>query len=293
MIERLLALPVTSPITPSLSQRQMGDLPVIVIDHPKVRAAVSFQGAQVLAWQPAGSEQPGLWLSENSAFTPGMAIRGGIPICWPWFGPVQAPSHGFARIMQWEFTAHNENEEGVFLTFTLRDSAETRKLWPHEFTLIARIRLGDTCEVELEAYGQYQATAALHTYFTVGDIAQVSISGLGQHLLDNLSQREEYTEETKLVFNGRTDRIYTEPEQSTYIHDKKLKRHIEVVHFHHSDVVCWNPGAALSASMADMPDDGYKTMVCAESARINRPMAPQGDKPSLLSVRIRLNPKIG
>ena len=155
--------------------------------------------------------------------------------------PVQAPSHGFARIMQWEFTAHNENEEGVFLTFTLRDSAETRKLWPHEFTLIARIRPGDTCEVELEAYGQYQATAALHTYFTVGDIAQVSISGLGQHLLDNLSQREEYTEETKLVFNGRTDRIYTEPEQSTYIHDKKLKRHIEVVHFHHSDVVCWNP----------------------------------------------------
>lgn len=69
MIERLLALPVTSPITPSLSQRQIGELPVIVIDHPKVRAAVSFQGAQVLAWQPAGSEQPGLWLSENSAFT--------------------------------------------------------------------------------------------------------------------------------------------------------------------------------------------------------------------------------
>ncbi|AVK38327.1 aldose epimerase [Morganella morganii] len=66
-----------------------------------------------------------------------------------------------------------------------------------------------------------------------------------------------------------------------------------MLHFHHSDVVSRNPGAALSASMADMPDDGYKTMVCAESARINRPMAPQGDKPSHLSVRIRLNPKIG
>ncbi len=161
MIERLLALPVVSPITPSLSQRQIGELTVIVIDHPKVRAAVSFQGAHVLAWQPAEAEHPGLWLSENSAFTPGVPVRGGIPICWPWFGPVQAPAHGFARTMQWDFTAHNENEDGVFLTFTLRDSAETRKIWPHEFTLIARIRLGDTCEVELEAYGQYQATAAL------------------------------------------------------------------------------------------------------------------------------------
>ena len=210
-----------------------------MIDHPKVRAAVSFQGAQVLAWQPAGSEQRDYGSVKTVHLPRGHPRRD--PDLLAVVRPVQAPSHGFARIMQWEFTAHNENEEGVFLTFTLRDSAETRKLWPHEFTLIARIRPGDTCEVELEAYGQYQATAALHTYFTVGDIAQVSISGLGQHLLDNLSQREEYTEETKLVFNGRTDRIYTEPEQSTYIHDKKLKRHIEVVHFHHSDVVCWNP----------------------------------------------------
>ncbi|HCM61707.1 MAG TPA: D-hexose-6-phosphate mutarotase [Morganella sp. (in: Bacteria)] len=292
MIERLLALPVVSPITPSLSQRQMGELPVIVIDHPKVRAAVSYQGAHVLAWQPAEAEHPGLWLSENSAFTPGVPVRGGIPICWPWFGPVQAPAHGFARTMQWDFTAHNENEDGVFLTFTLRDSAETRKIWPHEFTLIARIRLGETCEVELEAYGQYQATAALHSYFTVGDIAQISVTGLGQHVVDKLAQREEYTDDDKLIFQGRTDRIYTEPEQCSYIRDKKLKRTIEVVHFHHSDVVCWNPGAALSADMKDMPDDGYKTMVCVESARINHPMAPQGDKPSHLSVRISLSPAI-
>lgn len=292
MIERLLALPVVSPITPSLSQRQMGELPVIVIDHPKVRAAVSFQGAHVLAWQPAEAEHPGLWLSENSAFTPGVPVRGGIPICWPWFGPVQAPAHGFARTMQWDFTAHNENEDGVFLTFTLRDSAETRKIWPHEFTLIARIRLGETCEVELEAYGQYQATAALHSYFTVGDIAQISVTGLGQHVVDKLAQREVYTDDDKLVFQGRTDRIYTEPEQCSYIRDKKLKRTIEVVHFHHSDVVCWNPGAALSADMKDMTDDGYKTMVCVESARINHPMAPQSDKPSHLSVRVSLSPKI-
>ncbi|GAA0330717.1 D-hexose-6-phosphate mutarotase [Morganella psychrotolerans] len=292
MIERLLALPVVSPITPSLSQRQMGELPVIVIDHPKVRAAVSYQGAHVLAWQPAEAEHPGLWLSENSAFTPGVPVRGGIPICWPWFGPVQAPAHGFARTMQWDFTAHNENEDGVFLTFTLRDSAETRKIWPHEFTLIARIRLGETCEVELEAYGQYQATAALHSYFTVGDIAQISVTGLGQHVVDKLAQRETYTDDDKLIFQGRTDRIYTEPEQCSYIRDKKLKRTIEVVHFHHSDVVCWNPGAALSADMKDMTDDGYKTMVCVESARINHPMAPQGDKPSHLSVRVSLNPEI-
>ncbi len=140
--------------------------PLIVISHPKVRGAVSLQGAQLIDWQPAG-QKPCLWLSSESAFKEGVAIRGGIPVCWPWF-PVLVMV--FARILPWQFTAHNEHEDGVILTFTLTDTDYTRKLWPHEFTLILRMKLGETCELELESYGDFETTAALHSYFNISDI---------------------------------------------------------------------------------------------------------------------------
>jgi len=98
MIEQLLSLPVVNQISTTISQRQIDELPVIVVAHPKVHAAVALQGAHLLAWQPEG-EEPVLWMSSASAFKEGVAIRGGIPVCWPWFGPAGKPSHGFARNM--------------------------------------------------------------------------------------------------------------------------------------------------------------------------------------------------
>ncbi len=161
MNEKIFTLPVTEQISPYISQRQLDELPVVVVSHPKVRAAISLQGAHLLAWQPSGAK-PAIWLSNNTPFKKGNAIRGGVPICWPWFGPVAKPSHGFARNQPWGLTAHDEDENGVILTFTLKDNEQTRSLWPHAFTLIARFKLGEECEIELESHGDYQATAALH-----------------------------------------------------------------------------------------------------------------------------------
>ena len=178
MNEKIFSLPIIEQISPYLSRRQLGELPILVISHPKVRAAISLQGAHLIAWQPA-QEHPVFWLSEASLFTPGVAIRGGIPICWPWFASAGTPSHGFARILPWEFSAHTEQDDGVLITMTLKESQQTQKYWPHPFTLIARFKLGATCEVELESYGDYEATAALHSYFNVSDIDNVSVTGLG------------------------------------------------------------------------------------------------------------------
>ncbi|MGB8665361.1 MAG: D-hexose-6-phosphate mutarotase [Serratia inhibens] len=286
MNEKIFTLPVTEQISPYISQRQLEELPVVVVSHPKVRAAIALQGAHLLAWQPAG-DKPVIWLSNNTPFKKGSAIRGGVPICWPWFGPVAQPSHGFARNQPWNLTAHDEDDNGVILTFTLKDNEQTRKLWPHAFTLFARFKLGEECEIELESHGDYQATAALHTYFQIGDIEQVKVAGLGEPYLDKVAGGAEARQTGDLAFIGQTDRVYTKPDAFSLIKDPALQRTIEVHHHHMSDVIAWNPGVELSCSMADMANDGYKTMVCVETGRISKPLVAAGEQPARLAVTFR------
>lgn len=286
--EKIFTLPVQEQITPYISQRQIDELPVVVVNHPKVRAAVTLQGAHLLTWQPSG-EKPVLWLSSETAFKNGVAIRGGIPICWPWFGPAGQPAHGFARNLPWTLTAHDEDVSGVILTFTLEQSAESKKHWPHDFCLIARFKLGEVCEMELESHGEYEYTAALHTYFNIGDITQIDVSGLGSPYIDKVNPGTG-EQQGNLTFATRTDRIYTKPEPFSVITDKALQRVIEVHHHNNTDVVAWNPWSELSVSMADMPNDGYKTMVCVETAHVTSPMKASANTPSRLSVTLRARP---
>ena len=294
MITKIFALPVIQQITPAISVRQQDQLDIIVIDHALVRAAIALQGAHLLSWQPQGAE-PVLWLSDNTAFQKGKALRGGVPICWPWFGPAKEaslPAHGFARILPWTLSAHNEDSDGVVLTFELKNSPETMKLWPHEFTLYARFKLGKTCEIELEAHGDFETTAALHSYFNVGDISKVSVSGLGKAYLDKvLDGVQGQLDEGIQTFPDRTDRVYLEPEECSVIHDRALNRAIHVVHHHQQNVVAWNPGPALSVSMADVPDDGYKTFVCVETACVTATQKATCDIPARLGQSIKLYSK--
>lgn len=270
------SIPVLEQLTEHISRRQVGDeSPVIVVDHPQVRAAAALQGAHLFAWQPAG-EQPVLWLSDASAFQRGTAIRGGVPVCWPWFGPAGEPSHGFARTSDFELTACTEDEQGAQLEFTLRGDERTRAIWPHDFTLSVRFRLGRTCEISLEAQGEFESTGALHSYLAVGGIEGVQVSGLGGRYI-NVVDDTEGRQDGPLRFPGRIDHVYTEPEAVSRIEDPALDRVIEVHHHDHSDVVSWNPGPELSRSMADLTDQGYEGFVCVETARISQPMVSGRD----------------
>ena len=291
MINKIFALPVVEQISSTLSRRLMDELDVIVIDHPQVKASFALQGAHLLSWKPQGEDEA-LWLSGNTPFKNGVALRGGVPICWPWFGPAAQqglPAHGFARNLAWTLKAHNEDDKGVVLTFELHSSEASRQYWPHDFTLFARYKLGKTCEIELEAHGDFETTSALHTYFNVGDIQAVKVSGLGDRFIDkvNNAQEDALTDGVQ-TFPDRTDRVYLNPEACSVIHDSALNRTIEVIHHHHTNVVAWNPGPALSASMTDMPDDGYKTFVCVESACATAPQKTTEEKPSRLAQTIRV-----
>ena len=249
MINKIFALPVIEQLTPVLSRRQLDELEVLVVDHPQVKASFALQGAHLLSWKPNGEEEV-LWLSNNTPFKTGVALRGGVPICWPWFGPAAQqglPSHGFARNLPWTLKAHNEDDNGVVLTFELQSNAETRQLWPHEFCLLARFKVDKVNDAKEDV------------------------------LADGIQ-----------TFPDRTDRVYLNPEACSVIHDDALNRNIDVVHHHHLNVVGWNPGPALSVSMGDMPDDGYKTFVCVETAYATAPQKTTEEKPSRLAQTIRV-----
>jgi glucose-6-phosphate 1-epimerase len=288
MNESVFDLPVVKRLSEHISERLAGELPVIVVDHARVRAAVASQGAHLIGWQPAGHE-PVLWLSDATEFAAGTAIRGGVPVCWPWFGPAGKPSHGFARTSAFELVEHSEDGHGVELSLRLASSEATLAIWPHEFELLLGFKLGgEECEVTLEARGEFESTGALHSYFNVGGIDGVSVSGIGAPYIDKVEETDGQ-QDGPLTFPGRIDRIYTAPEAVSRIEDPALRRVIEVRHHGHSDVVTWNPGPELSKSMADLTDAGYREFCCVESARISAPMASTAGRSARLGTTIRVN----
>ena len=288
MNEDVFDLPVLKRLSGHVSERRAGELTVIVVDHPQVRAAVALQGAHLVAWHPAGHE-PVLWISDATAFATGTAIRGGVPVCWPWFGPAGKPSHGFARTNEFELVAHSESEGGAELTLRLTSSEATKAIWPHEFELLLTFGLsGEKCDVTLEARGDFESTGALHSYFNIGDIDGVSVSGIGVPYLDKVEETDGQ-QDGALTFPGRIDRVYTAPESVSRIEDPALQRVIEVRHHEYTDVVTWNPGPELSKSMADLTDEGYREFCCVETARISTPMVSTPGHPARLGTTIRVN----
>lgn len=282
----LYALPIVRSLSPAVTLRQQGDIPLIVITHQHCQAIIALQGAQLLQWQP-DDQPPVLWLSPQTAFQKGQPIRGGIPFCWPWFGQAGQPAHGFARNKLWTLISTEETEREVSVTLQLKSDADTLALWPHDFTLTAQFHLGNYCDVMLEAQGDFSTTAALHSYFAVSDLDAVVVDGLGPVYEDKVSG-ETLNQTDPLRFSERTDRIYPQPEPITTLQDAQWQRTVQLQHHNHSDVVAWNPGAELSRSMQDVPDDGYRHFVCLETARIGQPLVSSADKAGALSLTINV-----
>lgn len=270
--ETLFSQPVKTKLNESLSIIDYHDLSFLLIQHASARAIISLQGGQLLFWQPV-NEKPVIWLSEKTFFKADTAIRGGVPICWPWFGPVNKPSHGFARIQSWHVHSHHESIEEISVSLILRDNDATRALWNHPFTLIETFTFNKQCKIELAIETDTETTAALHSYFTIGDIHQTAVTGLGNSYIDKVDNSTIKSGDGKLTVAQEVDHIYTNAEHSSIIDDPMNQRKICLHHHQASDVVAWNPWQALSEKMADMPNDGYKTMICVETARIHQSLA--------------------
>ena len=238
-------------------------------------ATIALQGAHVMTWAPLG-EEPVIWLSPAAKLAPGKSIRGGVPICWPWFGPhatePKFPGHGFARTVPWEILKTETLADGATrLTFQLVESDATRAQWPHPSSVTCQITVGKTLEIDLVTRntGQTPITIgdALHTYFQVSDIRQVTIRGLeGCPYLDKVEDGQRKQQQGPVIISAETDRIYLDSSADCLIDDPGLKRRIRIAKRGSRTTVVWNPWTEKAAKMGDFGDDGYLHMLCVESA---------------------------
>lgn len=265
-------------------------LKIVRVIHDTAEAGISLHGGHLIWFKPAG-ENDVIWLSEKAEFDPAKAIRGGIPVCWPWFGKAGNPSHGFARTSEWSLKEHRENEHGVIVALELTDSEATRAVWPHAFHNLLTFEIGAELNVTLTSTNTdssaWDYSGALHTYFNIADIRHAQITGMGPSYLDSTQDGLECQGEEMLTFTAETDRVYTQPDENVVITDVNGQRKINVCNNGHNAAVIWNPWQELSISMGDMADNSFETMVCVESTiRSDRPITLQPGESHSLSTRV-------
>lgn len=251
-----------------------GDLPLMRVENEMATAVISIYAGHVLSYQPRG-EADVLWMSKQAVYDVGKAIRGGIPIIWPWFGAhptdTKAYAHGFARRMMWGIKETAEDENGrILITLELEDTDETKELWSHDFELTLKIAVGLALEVTLNVENKsdvdFTYTAALHSYFKISDIEKISVRGLeGTDYLDQLDGMQRKEQVGPIQFAEETDRIYVDSEAACEIVDPDLNRVIWVDKRGSQSTVVWNPWIEKAQRMADFGDDEYRTMVCVET----------------------------
>lgn len=252
-----------------------GGLAVARVSTAWASATVALQGAHVTTYRPDG-QSPVIWLSDEAKFAPGKSIRGGVPVCWPWFGPhgdsPEFPAHGFARTVAWQLLEAGRLPDGrVRLVFELFPTDATRAQWPHPSIVRNAITLGQELEVELTTIntGEHPFTLgqALHTYFEVGDIGELSIAGLeGCDYLDKAAGGTRGHQRGEVTFAGETDRIYLDTHGCFQIRDRRARRVILITSTGSRSTVVWNPWIEKAEKMGDLGRKGYRNMVCVETA---------------------------
>ena len=260
-------LPTVAALSDAVTICEYQGIKIVRISHDQAEAGISLHGGHLVWFKPKGEDDV-IWLSEKAEFDTAKAIRGGIPVCWPWFGKAAAPSHGFARNSEWTLKEHRENDNGVIVALTLEDSEATRAVWPHKFSNVLTFEIGTTLKVSLTSTNtddsEWSFSGALHTYFNVESIHNTTITQMGGEYQDSTQEGKICQGGEELRFEGEVDRVYTQPESTVMIQDHQ-RRQIAVTNSGHNAAVIWNPWQELSISMADMADDSFETMVCVES----------------------------
>lgn len=253
-----------------------GGLVLASVDNAQASASISLQGGQLLAWQPKDQAQPVIWLSQRARFAPRTAIRGGIPICWPWFGAhaesPDYPAHGIARISPWQVSSTRRLDSGATeMALSLPASEHILALWPHPVRASLRITIGATLQVELTTSNEGERTCfvseALHSYFQVGDIADIRLLGLeGALYVDKVDKDARRRQAGPVSFTGEVDRVYVDTEATCLIEDTRLQRLIQIDKSGSATTVVWSPWAERAGKMLDIGADAWRQMVCVESA---------------------------
>lgn len=262
-----------------------GGLPFIQVDNAKASAVISVYAGQVLSFQPANEPHNLMFLSEAAYYQAGKAIKGGVPVCWPWFGPDPEqrgrPAHGFVRNRLWNVMQTEVKAGDIKVTLALTDSPETLAIWPHSFALALEITIGDSLNLELVTRNtgneRFSITQAFHTYFRVGEIGKVVVLGLEDtNYIDKTDNGVQKRQKGAITINAEVDRIYRNAPNELIIDDTALVRRIRIASQGSKTAVVWNPWAKISAEMGDLKDDDYEHLLCVETANADQDVVEVG-----------------
>lgn len=254
-----------------------GGLDRLDVSTASATAQVYLHGGHVAAWQPSQADAGVIWLSGHSLFQPDKAIRGGVPVCFPWFGPHPgdpgAPAHGFARLADWTL-AHAAESPDATVTLVLSLDAASRPQHAVPAVVVYRISVGTRLTMSLEVTNRgdepWTFEEALHTYLAVADIEQVSVTGLeNTDYLDKVAgfaRRRQGGDPIR--FSGETDRVYLATRAECIVHDPRMGRRIVVSKSGSGATVVWNPWSARARELPDFGDDEWRAMVCVETANV-------------------------
>lgn len=263
----LTHLPVISTLSDCITVVQKDQLKIIRIQHAKAEAAISLFGGHVISFKPQGKQEL-IFTSEDAICDGKTPLRGGIPVCWPWFAKAAEPSHGFARTTEWSLVEHRENQDGVVVRIELKPSQETLTIWPHQFEVFLDIEVSEQLIVTMHIKNiddqAWKFSGALHTYFNIANILDTQISGMGDHYIDKLQDGKVCLGGDSLNITAGVDRVYTHPAKQILISDPNNKRIISVENEGDTATVIWNPWE-LTQGMVDIKNDAYANMVCVES----------------------------
>lgn len=237
-------------------------------------STIALQGAHIMTWAPKG-EAPVIWLSPFGKFAIGKSIRGGVPICWPWFGPHESdaklPGHGYARTTMWDVMKTEAVGDSTRLVFRLIENSATKAQWPHDTEVTLTVTVGQTLSIQLTTTNRSAQSVtlgdALHTYFEVKDVRDIQILGLENcPYIDKVDGQKRKQQQGAVTIDQEVDRIYLESTQDCILEDPGLQRKIRIAKRGSRSTVVWNPWREKAAKMGDFGENGYLGMVCIESA---------------------------
>ncbi|MGB2925733.1 MAG: D-hexose-6-phosphate mutarotase [Limnothrix sp.] len=255
---------------------QESGFPLIEITNGQAQAVISVYAGHVLSYRPVDAATDVIFVSDLVAFKAGKAIRGGVPICWPWFGPDPdgqgRPNHGFVRDRLWQVISTETTTTGeTRVILGLNDTPETRKIWDYAFELAIAITVGKTLTIELITRNTgdkaFTITQAMHTYFKIGDISQTKVVGLDNcDYLDKVDGGKQKNQLGEVAIASEVDRVYLNAPSELVIQDVALDRTIKISSQNSKTAIVWNPWIEKAAAMGDLGNENYKTMICVETA---------------------------
>lgn len=268
---------------------QLGELDAIKIEHPLFNATLLLQGAQLIEFSPKSNRDCNtLWLSPSAQYKKGQPVRGGIPICWPWFGNVDKnpnaiqdqlksttanSAHGFARSLPWEVKRINEDCHYIEVTLFLSSNSETKAIWPFDFVLEAKFTFSEKMELLLTTSNtgsdSFNISQALHSYFPTKDITHSYIHDTHNlKYIDALDHWKQKQQMGKVHFNTETDRLYLFDKENHSLRLETPDQSLLINSKNSQSAVIWNPWIEKSKRLSQFSPLDFQSMLCIETANV-------------------------